>query len=163
LSGFGSSVVSDFVAEDNGGSGVLSTYVTNIISSPGTSCNNGIDFNFTAAADYDNGSIITTLFEGEFTFDTLEGTTMGDFVQIPCPSSSETDVTGDMNQDGMVNINDIIIIVNIILGNSDFSSEELIIADVVVDGLVNVEDIVYLVNIILGNWVFLNKFKYILL
>jgi hypothetical protein len=32
-----------------------------------------------------------------------------------------------------------------------------------VDDLVNVEDIVYLVNIILGNWVFLNKFKYILL
>jgi len=53
-------------------------------------------------------------------------------------------ILGDINQDGLVNIQDIILIITIIL-EGDFSS----LADLNSDDSVNVQDIIYLVNIIL--------------
>ena len=52
---------------------------------------------------------------------------------------------GDLNYDGILNILDIVIMLNITL-----SDEYDIVADVNIDGVVNVLDIVQLVNIILG-------------
>ena len=54
-------------------------------------------------------------------------------------------ILGDVNQDGILNILDIVIIVNQLLGN-----EYNLIADVNEDGFVNVLDVVMVVNILLG-------------
>ena len=60
--------------------------------------------------------------------------------------SCEYSITGDINSDGQVNILDIVIIANMILGDK---FQEL--ADLNGDGVLNILDIVQLVNIILDN------------
>ena len=57
-----------------------------------------------------------------------------------------TNFLGDLNEDGTINVLDIISTVNIILGTSDFNSN----GDMNQDSIINVLDIVALVNIILG-------------
>ena len=59
---------------------------------------------------------------------------------------NNSNLIGDVNQDGIVNVLDIILTVNIVLGNSEFSSN----ADINQDNLINVLDVVSLVNIILS-------------
>ncbi len=54
-------------------------------------------------------------------------------------------ILGDVNQDGILNILDIVIIYKQVLGN-----EYNLIADVNEDGFVNVLDVVIMVNIVLG-------------
>ena len=54
---------------------------------------------------------------------------------------------GDLNQDGLVNVIDIVVLVNIILGNNQNAES----ADINNDGLVNVIDIVVLVSEILNS------------
>ena len=54
--------------------------------------------------------------------------------------------TGDINQDNIINIQDVIIIINLIL-SAEFDS----LADINNDGIVNVLDIIEIVNIILSN------------
>jgi hypothetical protein len=53
---------------------------------------------------------------------------------------------GDLNQDSIINIQDIIIIINLIL-NGEFD----LVADINLDSTVNVLDVIQLVNIILNN------------
>jgi len=53
---------------------------------------------------------------------------------------------GDLNDDGTVNILDVVLLVNIVLGIEDFNPA----GDMNTDGLINVLDVVILVNIILG-------------
>jgi len=57
---------------------------------------------------------------------------------------------GDVNMDNAVNVIDIVLIVDFILGNSEFTVEAFNVADVSEDGNVNVIDIVLLVEIILN-------------
>ena len=57
-----------------------------------------------------------------------------------------TGLIGDINEDGIINVLDIILSVNIVLGSSDYNSS----ADLNQDGIINILDIVSLVNIILG-------------
>ena len=54
----------------------------------------------------------------------------------------------DINGDSVINVLDVILIINYILGESDFI--ELCSSDINEDGIINVLDIVSLVNIILG-------------
>ena len=55
---------------------------------------------------------------------------------------------GDLNEDGIINILDVILIVNIIIdGNGDFNLN----ADINLDGAINVLDVILAVNIILNN------------
>ncbi len=54
---------------------------------------------------------------------------------------------GDLNNDGLINIQDIVGAVNIALGIDEYNSR----ADINIDGTVNVQDIILLVNIILGS------------
>ena len=54
---------------------------------------------------------------------------------------------GDINQDEIINILDIILTVNIILGTADFNQN----ADMNQDGIINILDVVNLLNTILGN------------
>ena len=56
-----------------------------------------------------------------------------------------TGILGDLNQDEILNILDIIILVNIILDGDDYQLQ----ADMNEDGSVNILDIITLVNIIL--------------
>ena len=56
-------------------------------------------------------------------------------------------ISGDMNNDSMINILDVIILVNIILGDDNDPS----IGDMNSDGSIDILDVIILVNIILGN------------
>ena len=56
---------------------------------------------------------------------------------------------GDLNDDTNINILDVIILVNIILGEEP-DSYELYVGDVNEDGLINILDIILIVNIILN-------------
>jgi len=53
---------------------------------------------------------------------------------------------GDLNDDGLINISDVLITVEVIL-NNEFNQ----LADLNVDGIIDVIDILLIVNIILGN------------
>ena len=55
--------------------------------------------------------------------------------------------TGDLNQDGMINVADVVSIVNMILNSEEYVLE----ADINTDGMINVGDIVALVNLILSS------------
>ena len=63
--------------------------------------------------------------------------------------AEETDfvAVGDVNSDNVINILDIILIINIIIGLDNFND----FADINADGVIDVLDIVQLVNIILGS------------
>ena len=58
---------------------------------------------------------------------------------------SSCGLTGDLNGDGMVNVLDVVVLVNIVLGGSD----PIDAGDLNGDGIINVLDVVMLVNIIL--------------
>jgi len=58
---------------------------------------------------------------------------------------------GDVNQDGLVNVLDVVSIVGYILGSQEFNETELYLSDYNEDGSVNVLDVVAIVGIILGN------------
>ena len=53
---------------------------------------------------------------------------------------------GDLNTDGLANVLDIVLLVNLVLGGNDPNE----CSDINGDGILNVLDIVLLVNIILG-------------
>ncbi len=57
---------------------------------------------------------------------------------------------GDLNQDGNIDVVDIVRLINIVLGQTP-SSMELILADLNEDNILNIQDIVLLVNWILSN------------
>ena len=63
----------------------------------------------------------------------------------PCASLS-----GDVNQDGIVNVVDLVSIVGYVVGDITFNECELNLSDHNVDGIVNVVDIVAIVSIILN-------------
>ena len=75
---------------------------------------------------------------------------------VPCQSEGKvnrvldvTSIKGDANNDGIVNMSDVTLLINIILGKDvdDFSLES---ADVNKDGYVNMSDVASVISIILG-------------
>ena len=58
---------------------------------------------------------------------------------------------GDTNQDGFINIVDVVIMITYVLDNSTLSDDQMIIADLNDDNIINVVDIITLLNIILGD------------
>ena len=65
--------------------------------------------------------------------------------------SIESFVLGDLNQDAVINILDIVIMVNIALGTHSPSDQEFSAADINSDDIINILDIVLIVNLILEN------------
>ena len=65
-------------------------------------------------------------------------------VDLVCPV--DEGIMGDLNDDGIINVQDIIIMVNIILGIEEYNES----ADLSGDGIVNVLDVIQLMNLILG-------------
>lgn len=59
-------------------------------------------------------------------------------------------IIGDPNQDGIINVLDIVLMVNGILELSELTEEQIFLSDVNSDNNVNITDIVILVNLILG-------------
>ena len=59
------------------------------------------------------------------------------------------DLYGDVNFDGSVNINDIVIMVNFVLGGNP-TDEQFITGDMNQDGIINIVDIILIVNEVLG-------------
>ena len=72
------------------------------------------------------------------------------YAQSVTVSSIPTCDLGDINQDSLINVIDIVSLVNYILGAVDFSSAQLCAADLNNDSIINVIDIVSLVNQILS-------------
>jgi len=70
---------------------------------------------------------------------------------------------GDVTGDGIVNILDIISTVNYILGNGEFTAEQIIQADMNFDGTINILDLIGLANLILspepGSWDFATQWN----
>ena len=58
--------------------------------------------------------------------------------------------TGDVNEDGLLNVLDIVIIVNGIIGATELTDDQEDIADENQDTLVNILDLVALINRIVG-------------
>jgi len=58
--------------------------------------------------------------------------------------------TGDLNNDGIVNVIDIISLVNIIIGQTSFDDSDLCNGDLTQDGIINVQDIISLINFIVN-------------
>tara|TARA_B100000029_G_scaffold269151_1_gene264504 strand:- start:792 stop:1241 length:450 start_codon:yes stop_codon:yes gene_type:complete len=63
--------------------------------------------------------------------------------------NNNQDLLGDINLDGLVNIQDIVLLVNIVLEFITPTNQQLIASDLNNDYLINVLDIIELVNIIL--------------
>ena len=57
---------------------------------------------------------------------------------------------GDLNQDGLINVQDIIPTINLVLGAPP-SSYELCSGDINEDGVIDILDIVLLINLILSS------------
>ena len=58
---------------------------------------------------------------------------------------------GDVNEDGLLNILDVVLVIGFIIGNNDFSEDQISSSDMNADGIINVLDVVLLVNSVLGN------------
>ena len=65
-------------------------------------------------------------------------------VDLACPADES--IMGDLNDDGTLNVQDIIIMINIILGDEYNEA-----ADLSGDGIINILDVIQLVNLILAN------------
>jgi len=81
------------------------------------------------------GRFQTLPMAGYFSFDAIAGTPAED---------------GDVNLDGSVNVLDIVVAVNHVLGIETISGYELEVADMNDDGIVNILDIISIVNLIIG-------------
>jgi hypothetical protein len=68
-----------------------------------------------------------------------------------CINGGCTTTAGDLNEDEILNIQDIITMVNQILGSTVLEDCALEAADMNMDGIINIQDLISLVNAILGN------------
>jgi hypothetical protein len=75
-----------------------------------------------------------------------------DLIQFPPGAVSPLNINfGDLNSDSYVNILDVIVTVNSVIGFLDLSSEQLQNADINLDGVVNIIDVLMIVDIVLDN------------
>ena len=65
-------------------------------------------------------------------------------------TDNDCNLLGDINQDNLINILDIVLLVNHIIGESSLNQNQLIVADFNSDSSIDILDIVQLVNIILN-------------
>ena len=59
-------------------------------------------------------------------------------------------VLGDINQDSIVNILDVVLLINFILSSENLSDNQLSSSDMNTDGIINILDVVLIINIILN-------------
>ena len=63
----------------------------------------------------------------------------------------ESIILGDLNQDNIIDILDIVLIINFILGQDYPNAVEGIASDLNSDGTINIQDLILIINIILNN------------
>ena len=63
----------------------------------------------------------------------------------------ESLLIGDITQDGVIDVLDIVLLINIIMGEYTPSSLDFLLSDLNEDGTINVQDCILLINIILTN------------
>ena len=56
---------------------------------------------------------------------------------------------GDVNQDDIIDVLDLVMIINNILNMTEFSNIETLSADINEDGIINIQDVIILITIIL--------------
>ncbi len=84
---------------------------------------------------------------GGGTTDITDDSSWLDSIMFPPSMLNDSDgILGDVNSDGGINVQDIVMMINMVVGNSNID----LIADINFDGSVDVLDIVLVVNIILG-------------
>ena len=66
------------------------------------------------------------------------------------PYLNDQTVVGDVNGDGSVNISDVTVLIDYLLG-SDMATVDMDAADVNSDGLINISDVTILIDMLLGN------------
>tara|TARA_B100000686_G_C16418576_1_gene775963 strand:- start:187 stop:687 length:501 start_codon:yes stop_codon:yes gene_type:complete len=59
-------------------------------------------------------------------------------------------VLGDINQDSIVNILDVVLLINFIVSSENLSDNQLSSSDMNTDGIINILDVVLIINIILN-------------
>ena len=57
---------------------------------------------------------------------------------------------GDINSDTIINVQDVVLLINFILGTIEPSDDQNTAGDINIDGIINVQDVVILINIILS-------------
>ena len=60
-------------------------------------------------------------------------------------------ISGDANLDDIIDVLDLVVIMNHILGNTELSNIAFFASDINEDGIINIQDIILLINIILNN------------
>ena len=139
--------------EDLDGDGYPDNYIWNTLSPASTySAYAFIDHNMVVRHMFDTPNLydfqydyIPNLLDGLYGCTDENASNYDDSAGID-DDSCEYSITGDINSDGQVNILDIVLIANMILGD-EFQDT----ADLNDDGILNILDIVQLVNIILDN------------
>ena len=63
----------------------------------------------------------------------------------------ESILLGDLNQDNIIDILDVVLIINFILGQESPNTVEGIVSDLNSDGIINIQDLILIINIILNN------------
>ena len=58
---------------------------------------------------------------------------------------------GDLNQDNIIDILDLVTIVNFVLGYTEFTNLQMYAGDINEDSIINIQDIIMIINIILSN------------
>ena len=108
----------------------------------------------------DNGNVLIGMPEGERTFDVLLGQfELGEFtINFEAHQTlsgtiylMDSIMPGDPSGDEVVNIVDILLMINVILGQTTFYPEQFFAADLNQDENINILDVIIVVNIILGN------------
>ena len=68
-----------------------------------------------------------------------------------CISIEASYILGDLNQDGTINVLDVVMVVDFILNNPNPTEMEMLLGDLNSDGINNILDIISLINLILSN------------
>ena len=66
------------------------------------------------------------------------------------PTIETLDTLICFNGDSVLNVQDVVILINFILGSADPTDQEYYAGDINSDGILNVQDVVILINMILG-------------
>ena len=58
---------------------------------------------------------------------------------------------GDLNQDNIIDILDLVTVVNFVLGDTEFTNLQMYAGDINEDSIINIQDIIMIINIILSD------------
>ena len=106
-----------------------------------------IEFTVSTIDQYNNGIATGPRYYTDFTV-----ASSVDFDVIPVTLNTQGSfLIGDLNQDSVLDIIDVVSLVSIIMGNVDITSLDQLVGDLNGDTFLNVQDIILLVGIILSN------------